>query len=60
MHTKDERIAELEREVALLKLELAAARTMFTTATYQAPLVARGIPMPTQSQPEGNFWNPQL
>ena len=54
------RIAKLEREVLELKRQVSALRFAPFSAIIQEPLVARGIPFPTQNQPSGNFWNPQL
>jgi hypothetical protein len=62
MCERERRIAELEREVALLKAEIVCLRSLQAASMngFTQPLVVRAVPMTTQSQPEGNFWNPQL
>lgn len=59
MDKKDERIAELEREIDRLRAELARFQGAATVAA-QAPVVACGFMHPTEIPPAGSFWNPQL
>ena len=63
MDSKDKRICELETEVARLRAEvftLKAAAIGPGSFHQQMVTILRGVPLPTQNQPEGSFWNPQL